>query len=395
MQRIVIGRMAIASSPSAPVTTTGRLTIASRSRIATCGWLMIGVAAIAPNWPGLVIVNVPPRTSSGRRSPSRARPARSRTRRARPSSREVLRVADHGHDQPVVAERDGDPEVHAVVLGEAVALEPGVERRELAQRVDDAARDDRQRRRADQRARGARRALMSHSTIVVQCAAVSSERFMCSPIVRRMRESGSPRGAPATGAGPARARTAAAWARAGRATRCAAAARGARASAAPAPPSTVGEHVLLAHAPAAPGARDAVEVDAVLGGDARHDRAVAPWAGMHAGADAPVTAGGGSGACSGAAGSRRGAGASASLACASPGRASVAIRASTVPTSTVCAGARRRSRASAAGRRRGDLGVDLVGRDVADRLLVLDPVAGAACARRRSCPRRPTRPSGA
>ena len=55
-----IGRIAIDSLPSASVTTTGRLTIASRSRIATCGWLMIGVAMIVPNWPGLVIVNVPP-----------------------------------------------------------------------------------------------------------------------------------------------------------------------------------------------------------------------------------------------------------------------------------------------------------------------------------------------
>ena len=33
---------------------------------------------------------------------------------------------------------------------------------------------------------------MSHSTIVVQWAASSSERFMCSPIDWRMRESGSP-----------------------------------------------------------------------------------------------------------------------------------------------------------------------------------------------------------
>ena len=69
--RIVIGRMAIASS-----TTTGRLTIASRSRIATCGWLITGVAMIEPYWPGLVIVNVPPATSSGRSSRLRARRAR-------------------------------------------------------------------------------------------------------------------------------------------------------------------------------------------------------------------------------------------------------------------------------------------------------------------------------
>ena len=56
----MIGRIAIESLPSASVTTTGRLTTASKSRIATCGWLMIGVAMIDPYWPGLVIVNVPP-----------------------------------------------------------------------------------------------------------------------------------------------------------------------------------------------------------------------------------------------------------------------------------------------------------------------------------------------
>ena len=43
---------------------------------------------------------------------------------------------------------------------------------------------------------------MSHSTIVVQWAASSSERFMCSPIDWRMRESGSPA---AAGVAPARA----------------------------------------------------------------------------------------------------------------------------------------------------------------------------------------------
>ena len=65
MHSIVMGRIAMLSLPSSSVITTARLTTASMSRIATCGWLMIGVAATAPNWPGFVIVNVPPRTSSG------------------------------------------------------------------------------------------------------------------------------------------------------------------------------------------------------------------------------------------------------------------------------------------------------------------------------------------
>src|SRR5947199_127203 len=78
--------MAIESLPSLSVSTTGRLITASRSRIATCGWLMIGVAMIEPYWPGLVIVNVPPRTSSAESSFARARRASSLIRAARPSA---------------------------------------------------------------------------------------------------------------------------------------------------------------------------------------------------------------------------------------------------------------------------------------------------------------------
>ena len=89
---MVIGRIAIASVPSSPVTTTGRLTIASRSRIATCGWLMTGVAMIEPNCPGFVIVNVPPRTSSGASARARARFATSRMRAAEALDAEVLGV---------------------------------------------------------------------------------------------------------------------------------------------------------------------------------------------------------------------------------------------------------------------------------------------------------------
>ena len=47
---------------------------------------MIGVASTAPNWPGLVIVNVPPWTSSGCRRFSRARAARSPIAAAIPST---------------------------------------------------------------------------------------------------------------------------------------------------------------------------------------------------------------------------------------------------------------------------------------------------------------------
>ena len=93
------------------MTTTGRLTTASRSRIATWGWLMIGVAMIVPYWPGLVIVNVPPRTSSGVSSP-RARPAGQVVDPRRQAlDRELVRVVDDRHDQPVLAERHRDAEV--------------------------------------------------------------------------------------------------------------------------------------------------------------------------------------------------------------------------------------------------------------------------------------------
>src|SRR5688500_6569084 len=49
-------RMAIVSSPSGPATTFGRFSIAPTPRIATWGWLMIGVPMSDPNTPGLVMV---------------------------------------------------------------------------------------------------------------------------------------------------------------------------------------------------------------------------------------------------------------------------------------------------------------------------------------------------
>jgi hypothetical protein len=78
--------MAIESLPPSSVITTGRLTTASRSRIATCGWLMTGVAMIEPNWPGLVIVNVPSWTSSGLSVRDRAERASSLMRLESPSA---------------------------------------------------------------------------------------------------------------------------------------------------------------------------------------------------------------------------------------------------------------------------------------------------------------------
>ena len=115
------------------------------------------------------------------------------------------------------------------------------------------------------------------------------------------------------------------------------------------------EHVLLAHAPAAAGARHLVEVDAVLRRDPLDDGRVAasttlavvhgrlgrglrPAEGASAGAAVSGAGAGSSVASAGVAPTAAAAselGGTCSVACASPGFASVAIRARTTPTSTV------------------------------------------------------------
>ena len=61
--------------------------MASVDRIATCGWLMIGIVSTEPAEPLLEIVNVPPEISSGISFFVRARPARSLISRAMAPSR--------------------------------------------------------------------------------------------------------------------------------------------------------------------------------------------------------------------------------------------------------------------------------------------------------------------
>ena len=73
------------SWPVSSCTTTGRLTTAPVPRIATCGWLMIGVSNSAPRLPVLVTVKVPPDSSSGDSLLVRVRSARSAMRRAMPA----------------------------------------------------------------------------------------------------------------------------------------------------------------------------------------------------------------------------------------------------------------------------------------------------------------------
>jgi hypothetical protein len=89
---------------------------------------MTGVAMIDPNWPGLVMVKVPPWTSSGRSW-------RERAARASP----LMRLESPSAERSWADWMDG-------VL---VALEPRVERGVLAQRVDGRAGHEGQRREAD------------------------------------------------------------------------------------------------------------------------------------------------------------------------------------------------------------------------------------------------------
>ena len=154
---------------------------------------MIGVAAIAPSAPGFVIVNVPPSVSPGCSCPSRARAGDVADRLREALVVEPVRVADHRHDEAALAEVDGDPEVDLRVRVRrsscSQALSAGWTRSaSIAQRATTGryvAPISRRRRST---------ALMSASKTVVQCAAVSSERRMCSPIRRRTRVSGSPAG---------------------------------------------------------------------------------------------------------------------------------------------------------------------------------------------------------
>ena len=126
-------RIATALVPPAAVTTTGRSTIASMSRIATCGWLITGVAITVPNWPGLVIVKVPSRTSSADRARARARVGEiGDARRRAPATSRRCAPRITGTISPSLAERRRRcPRLTSRVAGVALAVEPGVEVAEL------------------------------------------------------------------------------------------------------------------------------------------------------------------------------------------------------------------------------------------------------------------------
>ena len=196
-------------------------------------------------------------------------------RLAEPLDAEVLRVVDDRDDQAARAERHRDAEVDRLVLGERLALERGVERREVAQRLDRRARHVGQPGQAgllavgrdpghvgldDRRARRRRLERVDHRP--ADRLAHARERLALAGGRGSARPSLD---ASACAARPAR--------RACRGSRCASAALP------PRPVLEVGEDVGLAHAPAAAGALDLLEVDAVLGGDPHHHGRVAARAG--------------------------------------------------------------------------------------------------------------------
>ena len=106
---------------------------------------MIGMPNCAPNVPGLVMVNVPPCTSSGLSCLARARVGQVGDAAAEPEQVLLVGVLQDGDDEPPV-ERDGDAEVDVLLVDDVVAVERRVEDRKRAQRAGDRLGDERQER---------------------------------------------------------------------------------------------------------------------------------------------------------------------------------------------------------------------------------------------------------
>ena len=95
-------------------------------RIATSGWLTIGVWKRPANFPALVTVKVEPRSSSGFRVPARA-PSASRRISASISSTVLLSAPrTTGTTRPCVR-LNGDADVVAVEVDDRIAVEPRVQ----------------------------------------------------------------------------------------------------------------------------------------------------------------------------------------------------------------------------------------------------------------------------
>ena len=155
-------------------------------RIATSGWLTIGVWSSPASLPALVTVNVEPRSSSGLRAPARAASARRSTSSASSSTEADVAAADDRHDEALVG-LDGDAEVVAVEVDDLVALEPRVQLGELLQRLGAPAL-------STVGTRSFRSTLeKSHSSTQVTAGTSWCARAMCSAIRRRTPRSGSRR----------------------------------------------------------------------------------------------------------------------------------------------------------------------------------------------------------
>ena len=138
-------RTAIVSPRLGSSMTTGRLTTAPGPRIATCGWLMIGVSHSAPTLPRLVIVKVPPPSSSGPILLVRVRSATSAIFLARPAIERSPASLTTGVMQALLGV-DGEREVLAVVVGDlpGVGVDRRVELGVLLERVDRGLGEERQ-----------------------------------------------------------------------------------------------------------------------------------------------------------------------------------------------------------------------------------------------------------
>ena len=91
-------------------------------RIALCGMLRMGVDSNEPNTPPLVIVNVPPVSSSSVSWPSRARCRIPDHRLLDLAEAQLVGIAQHRHDQAALG-RDGDADVVVLVIDDVVAVD--------------------------------------------------------------------------------------------------------------------------------------------------------------------------------------------------------------------------------------------------------------------------------
>ena len=90
-----------------------------------------------PAGPGFVIVNVPPRISSGDSFRDRARAARSWISRAMARSRFAVGVADHRYEQALEVEVDRDAEIDVAVHDQLVVADARVQLREVGEGVEE------------------------------------------------------------------------------------------------------------------------------------------------------------------------------------------------------------------------------------------------------------------